>query len=169
MKRLARWLTVLDRGAAWAVKWGFRTFALLGVIGVLSVVGMVLLVLSPWWETVGVGVSPAEANATIHQRFAIPASAWDVSFSTTPRDSMVTFRVEPADFNAWTRSRGLRATAVERGLPAYVFAIHSWGEVEYGVELLPDGGVRFDEPGGCFVSGTYVPSRRRCYARFSCK
>lgn len=114
-------------------------------------------------KATGFGVSPAEANAAIHQRFAVPASARDVCFVSTPWYSNVTFLVEPDDFHAWLRSRGFRATAIK---PAVTFALDVSGAVRYDVDAVA-AGVSFKGPGRLGIFGVYDPGRRLCCASFS--
>lgn len=127
-----------------------------------------LLALAWDWPATGIDVSPAEANAALHQRFAVPTTARGVRFASTPRHSDVTFVVDPADFTAWARSQGFRTTAIDPEEPAAIFRLDESGTRRYEVDLSREG-VRFDEPGGCGIAGVYDSRRRLCCAWFSCR
>jgi hypothetical protein len=143
-----------------------RGWALIGILFVAPFIAGAWIA----WDSkgTGFGVSPAEANAVIHQRFAVPASARDVCFVSSPRFSEVTFLVEPGDFDAWIRRQGFRATAISPDEPAVTFTRDAPGSRQYDGSLV-DEGIRFDQPGRCGIAGVYDRRRRLCYATFSCR
>ncbi|WP_165247251.1 hypothetical protein [Paludisphaera soli] len=119
------------------------------------------------WTTVGFEVRPEEANGTIHQRFAIPATALRVSFVSTPRGSSVSFDVDREGFEAWRRGHGFRVVPITAERPGAGFTIDREGVVHPDVILTE--GVAFQGDGECSYSGCYDTRTRRCYAGFSCR
>ncbi len=110
-------------------------------------------------------VSPAAANATLHQNFALPSAATDVNLRTNVRSSTVDFAVSEADFVEWCRARGWRTIPVTRDAPTlFNFAFS-------GVQKprLTTDGLRCAQLERCGFRGVYDRDLSRASVEFLCR
>lgn len=130
----------------------------------LPILGLVWLARD--WTHSGFGVSPAEANGAIHQRFRIPDDASQVSFLSTPRYSKVVFSISRTSFDRWAQQMRFRTRSITPHDPALGFRLMIGG----GEKLVRiENGVSFTDGRNCGISGSFDASSRICYAQLDCQ
>lgn len=117
---------------------------------------VLLLTISGCKPSVGIDVSPQKANATIHQRFRIPALSEKVRFVTSVRSSAVNAWLSEEEFLKWAHDRGWPLEPVKREDDRSIVLLREDGSLE----VVPmSRGYRFLEEGRVGFGGAYDTER----------
>jgi len=106
------------------IKYCYRTFVVL-----LVMTAIILLYIGD--DRVGIDVSPQEANARIHHRFRIPATAERVRYKSGLRTSSVNVWISEEDFQKWAQERGWVLNERISSSGSFTRVIDSQGEIGY--------------------------------------